>query len=81
MAENNDNDQEQLGIEPTSQTGVPVYLVLAAWVGKGIGALVFISVVLAVALVQLFSKLMEELGQLQQQNEQGNRRRRRRPRR
>ena len=64
----------------SASTGVPIWLVVASWVGKGVGALAFISVVLAVTLVRLFGQLMEELGQLQKQNER-NSRRRRRPRR
>ena len=70
-------EPEGPGLDAESMTGVPVWLVLASWVGKGIGALVFIAAVLAVTLAQLFARLMEELSQWQEQNERGNRRRRR----
>ena len=79
MAERDFIDEErQAGLS----TGVPIWIVLASWVGKGIGALLFIAVVLAVVVWQLFSRLMEAWGQMgQKQAKQGTQRRRTRTRR
>ena len=70
-------DNEPPDLEPTSTPDVPVWLVLASWVGQGVGLLLFVAMAAVVIVYQLIVKLMEELGR----NDQNGQRPRRRPRR